>query len=87
MRKISKNIWRTYRGYPKLLIQKEMKKIKFTNIIRVKRQKETKGVTFVVTYHPLLKSLQNLNNSKHLSILYTDEETKKVITPTYDCIS
>ena len=31
----------------------------------------------MVTYHPLLKSLQNLNN-KHLGILYIDEETKKV---------
>ena len=49
-----------------------MKEIKFININRIKRQKGTKGVNFVVTYHPLLKSLQGLIN-KHLNILYIDE--------------
>ena len=58
--------------YPKHLVQREMKDIKFININRIKRQKGTKGVNFVVTYHPLLKSLQGLIN-KHLNILYIDE--------------
>ena len=65
--------WFYARGYHKHIVQKEMKN-------RDKRQKGTKGVTFVVTYHQLLKSLRNLNN-KHLSSLYVDEETKKFFTP------
>lgn len=68
--------WVYARGNPKHLVQKEMKKIKFTNINRVKRQKGNKEVTFLVTYHPLLKSLQNVNNM-YLSILYMDQEAKK----------
>lgn len=68
--------WVYARGNPKHLVQKEMKKIKFTNINRVKRQKGNKEVTFLVTYHPLPKSLQNVNNM-YLSILYMDQEAKK----------
>lgn len=60
--------WFYARGYHKHVVQKEMKN-------RDKRQKGTKGVTFAVTYHQLLKSLRKLNN-KHLSSLYVAEETK-----------
>ena len=60
-----------------------MKKIKFTNVNRVKRQKETKGFTFVVAYQPLLKSLQSLIK-KHLNNMsYIDEGAKKFSTPRY----
>ena len=36
------------------------------------KQSKAKGVTFAVTYHPLLKSFQSFIN-KHLNILYLDE--------------
>ena len=36
------------------------------------KQSKSKRVTFVVTYHPLLKSFQSLIN-KHLNVLYLDE--------------
>ena len=50
--------WFHERGYPKHLIQNKLKMMKFTIIQRVKRQKRTKGVIFVVTYNPSLISLQ-----------------------------
>ena len=68
--------WFPARGYHKHLVQKEMKKIKFTKVNRVKRKKETKGATFIVTYHPLLKPLQSLIN-KHLNI-FIDKQRKKL---------
>ena len=48
--------WFHLRGCPKHFVQKVMKKINFTKIDRVRRQKGTRGIAFVVTYHPLLKS-------------------------------
>ena len=44
------------------------------------KQSKSKEVTFIVTYHPLLKSFQSLIN-KHLNILYLDENTKEVFIP------
>ena len=44
------------------------------------KQSKSKGVTFVVTYHPLLKSFQSLINN-HLNILYLDENSKEVFMP------
>ena len=37
-------------------------------------------ITFVVTYHPSLKSFQSLINH-HLNILYLDENSKEVFMP------
>ena len=39
-----------------------------------------KRIPFVVTYHPLLKSLSAITD-KNLSILYMDKEVKRVFTP------
>ena len=72
--------WFQARSYPKHLAQKEMSKVRFNKEnINTKRSK-SKGVTFVVTYHPLLKSFQSLIN-KHLNILYLDENAKEVFMP------
>ena len=68
------------RGCPQHLNQKSIKEVKSTSINMVKRQKWAKRVTFVVTYHPLLKSLQSLIN-KHFNILRIDKEVKKVLKP------
>ena len=67
--------WFQARSYPKHLAQKEISKVRFNKEnINTKRRK-SKGVTFVVTYHPLLKCFQNLTN-KHLDIFYLDEMVK-----------
>ena len=46
-------IWFEKRGYPEN-IENEVKKVKFTSCNKVQRRK-SKGIPFVVTYHPLLK--------------------------------
>ena len=64
-----------------------MKKYKFTNINRVKKQKKPSEITFMVTYNSFLQYLPSLIN-KHLKILYTDEDSKKALTPSpRGCIS
>ena len=57
-----------------------MSKVRFNKENSNTKQSKSKGVTFVVTYHPLLKSFQSLIN-KHLNILYTDENAKEVFMP------
>ena len=47
-------IWFEKRGYPENIIENEVKKVKFTSCNKVQRR-ESKGIPFVVTYHPLLK--------------------------------
>ena len=44
------------------------------------KQSTYKGVAFVFTYHPLLKSFQSFINN-HLNILYLDENSKEVFMP------
>ena len=43
-------------GYPNCLINEEMSKLKF-DLNMEKKESSNKGVPFVVTYHPMLKSL------------------------------
>ena len=57
-----------------------MSKVRFNKENSNTKQSKSKGVTFVVTYHPLLKSFQSLIN-KHLNILYLDESAKEVFMP------
>ena len=57
-----------------------MSKVRFNKENSNTKQSKSKGVTFVVTYHPLLKSFQSLIN-KHLNILYLDENAKEVFMP------
>ena len=70
--------WFQATGYPKHLVQKEMSKVRFDKENSNTKQSKSKRVTFVVTYHPLLKSLQSLINN-HLNILYLDENAKEVL--------
>ena len=46
-----------------------MRKVRFNKENSNTKQSKFKQVTFVATYHPLLKSFQSLIN-KHLNILY-----------------
>ena len=57
-----------------------MSKVRFNKENSNTKQSKSKGVTFVVTYHPLLKSFQSLINN-HLNILYLDENSKEVFMP------
>ena len=57
-----------------------MSKVRFNKENSNTKQSKSKGVTFVVTYHPLLKSFQSLIN-KHLNILYFHKNAKEVFIP------
>ena len=48
--------WFIKRGYPESVIDKEMKKVRFSKQ-RQKSKKVEKGVPLVVTYYPLLNKL------------------------------
>ena len=70
------------REYPENLIRSEINKVKFSNFRPKNSYKNhnMKGIPLVVTYHPLLKSLSGIID-KNVSILYMDEEVRKVFTP------
>ena len=57
-----------------------MSKVRFNKENSNTKQSKSKEVTFVVTYHPLLKSFQGLIN-KHLNILYLDENSSLCLNP------
>ena len=58
--------WFAKRDYPQDLINSEMNKVKFPYVENKYNNKE-KGIPFVVTFHPLLKSLGSiLNKNYHL---------------------
>ena len=67
--------WFLKRGYPNNVIEKEMKKVKFSKISST-RKDNTKGVPLVVTYHPGLKFI-----NRNLHLLYVDQKVKEVFTP------
>ena len=66
--------WFQATSYPKHLAQTKMGKVQVNKENNNTEQSKSKGVTFVVTYHPLLKSFQSLIN-KPLNIFYVDENT------------
>ena len=73
--------WFEVRGYPNKLIEQEIEKVKFFRNGNVLRQRDPrKGVPFVLTYHPLFKSMGKIIN-KNLYLLYMNNEVKKVFTP------
>ena len=73
--------WFFVKGYPKDLLESEMKKVKFTSKNRnTKRGKSLKAVPFVMTYHPKRKSMKKVV-LKYLDLLYMDNEVKSVFTP------
>ena len=50
--------WLQARNYHKYLAEKEMSKSRFNKEKSNTKQSKSKGVTFLVTYHPLLKSFR-----------------------------
>ena len=49
-------------------------------MVLVRQRDPRKGVPFVLTYHPLFKSMGKIIN-KNLNLLYMDIEVKKLFTP------
>ena len=67
------------RRNPENITENEMKKVKFPSCNKVQRKK-SKGIPFVVTYHPLLKQLEGiLRRNKYL--LNMNAEVKQTFTP------
>ena len=71
--------WFYKRGYPKELVEKEMRKVKLSGYTR-RNKREKKGVPFVITYQPSLKNIGRITN-QDLYILYMNEDIKSVFTP------
>ena len=67
------------RGYPESVIDKEMKKVRFSEQGQ-KSKKVEKGVPFVVTYHPLLSKLSSIIH-RDLYLLYMNQKVKNVFIP------
>ena len=61
--------WFLKRGYPESIIQSEMDKVKFKRQRSARKEGITKGVPLVITYHPLLKSVDNIIRN-YLYIIY-----------------
>ena len=80
-------IWFQKRRYLENINENEMKKVKFPSFNKVQRKK-SKGILFVVTYHPLLKQLEGiLRRNKYL--LNMNAEIKQTFTavPMVSCRS
>ena len=71
--------WFIKRGYPESVIDKEMKKVRFSEQGQ-KSKKIERGVPFSVTYHPLHSKLSSIIHS-NLYLLYMNQEVKNVFTP------
>ena len=72
--------WILKRGYPEKIINAEMSKVKFNVDNKRSNNRQKKGVSFVVTFHPKVKVLQNIIN-KHLYLLYMNDEVERIFTP------
>ena len=57
--------WFAKRDYPQDLITTEMNKVKFPFVENKNNNKKEKGIPFVVTFHPLLKSLGSILNKNY----------------------
>lgn len=57
-----------------------MEKIKYKEILVGRKEKVTKGVPLVLSYHPLLKPVGTVLH-KHLYLLYIDKEVERLFTP------
>ena len=73
--KSNMKIWFQKRGYLQNIIENEMKKVKFPSCNKAQR-KNSKGIAFVVTYHPLLK-----HYGRNMYLLNMNVEVKQTFTP------
>ena len=68
-------LWIQRQGYPEDVINTEMRKMIF-NGNSGKSSNKSKGVPFVLTYHPLLKKVDYIIR-KHIHLFYVNDEVKK----------
>ena len=71
------------KGYPSDLVQKEMNKIKFSGDWDKSNKRTSKGVSLVITVHPLLKDFGNIIHKK-LYLLYGPRSSKSFYAWTHD---
>ena len=71
--------WFLNRGYPKTLLDTDVKKVKFCNTSGDKKTK-TNRILLVITYHPLLKDFAKVIK-KRLHLLHMNDEVKKAFAP------
>ena len=71
--------WFEKRGYPQNMINREIGRVKIGKN-KQNRNKSAKGLPFVVTYHPLLKSLGKILHD-NIHLLYIKEEVRRTFTP------
>ena len=73
------------KDYPQDLVNSEMDKVQFPYVENKYSNSKEKRLTFVVTFHPLLKSLGSILN-KNYFLLEIDDEVKKVVFATHGFI-
>ena len=71
--------WLIKRGYPEVVIEKELKKVHFSKQGQ-KSDKVEKGLPFIVTFHPLINKLATIK-LRNLYQLYMNQDVKNVFTP------
>ena len=77
--------WLLRGGYPKNLVESEMKKVKFSHVFNEKYQKRKLArISLVVTYHPLLNSLGKVVSKNHILWM---KKFKSVLSGTHGFIS
>ena len=72
-------IWFQKRGYLQNIIENETKKVKFPSCNKAQR-KNSKGIAFVVTYHPLLKQLKGILR-RNMYLPNMNVEVKQTFSP------
>ena len=82
--KLNMKEWFIKRGYPESVIDKEMKKVRFSEQGQ-KFKKVDNGVPFVVTYHPLLSKLSSITQEP-VPALYESGSQKCFYSRAYSVI-
>ena len=69
--------WFTKRDYPQDSVNSEMNKVKFPHVENKYNNNKEKAISFIVTFHALLKSLGSFLN-KNYYLLQMNDEVKNV---------
>ena len=72
--------WFQNRGYPKTLVENQLKCVTETRQTFDQTYKRGNGVLLVLTYHPQLKNVSDIIK-KHLVFLYVKEQVEHIFTP------
>ena len=77
--------WFDKKDYQQDLVNSEMDKVQFPYVENKYSNSKKKRLTFVVTFHPLLKSLGSILN-KNYFLLEINDEVEKVFFATHGII-